>query len=146
MRLFILLTVYLIPFLSSGQTRTITGKVIYETDLTTLPGVIIRTDTTRLGVTDLNGGFKIEIPSTTNQLLFTFIGMEPTSIKIPNNCDNLEVIMMVDVIYDFVTIGTINRDRNKRFKNLKKLYRQAHDKGTFTSDKPCFNYIFDKYN
>jgi len=146
MRHFIILTFYLIPFFSTGQTRTIIGKVLDENDLTAMPGVMIHTrDTVLIGTTDKNGDFKIELSAETDQLLLGFISMEWTSIKVPTDCDNLEIIMMVDAIYDFVTIQTENKKRYKRFKDLKDKHRQAHAKGIFTSDVPCGTYIFNNH-
>jgi len=146
MRYLILLTFFLTPFLSRGQTRTIIGKVIADLDLETLIQVrILSRDTLQLGTTDMNGKFRIELPSGTDQLLLNFIGMEWTSIQVPPNCDNLEIIMMYSGSYDFATVGTVNRKRSKRFKNLLNQHRQAYEKGIFSNDKPCFEYIFNKY-
>jgi len=146
MRHIILLTIFATPFLLSGQTRIITGKVIDEYNLEIIPEVRIQNhDTIRLGATDINGKFKIELPSGTDQLLLSWIGMEWTSLTVPADCDNLEIILMYDVIYDYVTIGTVNRKRNRRFKDLPNKHHQAHGKGIFMTDKPCFTYIFNKY-
>jgi hypothetical protein len=120
--------------------------VIDEYNLEVIPEVRIQNrDTVRLGTTDKDGKFKIEVPSGTDQLLFSWLGMEWTSIKIPTDCDNLEIIMMYGVIYDYVTIGTVNRKRSRRFKDLPNKHHQAFAKGIFTIDKPCLTYIFNKY-
>ena len=146
MRHLILMTFFLTPFLLSGQSRAITGKIIAEWDLEGVIQVRIQSrDTLLLGTTDMNGKFRIELPSGTDQLLLTFIGMEPTSIRVPSNCDNLEIIMMYSASYDFTTLRTVNRKRSKMFKDLPNQHQRAHEKGIFTSDKPCFEYIFNKY-
>ncbi|TXE01839.1 carboxypeptidase-like regulatory domain-containing protein [Algoriphagus aquimarinus] len=145
MRLLILLTIYLIPFLSTGQTRTITGKVIDEFELTTIPQVRIQNrDTVQLGTTDMNGNFKIELPAGTEQLQFSFIGFELTTVQILNNCDNLEIIMMLASSYDFMTMKTVNRKRYKRFRKLNERHQEAFEKGVFKSRTPCVTYIFSK--
>ena len=142
----LLLVTLLISFPSNGQTRTIIGRVLDEDDLKPMPGVLIQTsDTLRLGMTDTKGNFKIDLPYGSDELRFSFIGMELTFIKAPINCSNLEIIMMLDAIYDFVTIDYENRKRYKRFKSLKKKHRLAHEKGTFTSDSPCFTYVFREH-
>ena len=47
--------------------------------MTPIPGVKIENrDTVQLGMTDKEGNFKIELPTGTNQLTFSFIGMERT--------------------------------------------------------------------
>ena len=83
MRLIIsFLTLFFISFLVNGQARIVTGKVIDRLDLEPIPEVRIYTrDTVRLGTGDLNGNFKFELPSGTDELLFSFIGMEWTLIK-----------------------------------------------------------------
>jgi CarboxypepD_reg-like domain len=145
-RVLIILIIYLAPILSSGQTRIITGKVIADLDLEALIQVrIVSRDTIQLGTTDTNGKFRIELPLGTDQLLLNFVGMEWTSIKVPPNCDNLEIIMMYSGSYDFATVRTVNRKRSKRFKNLLNQHRQAYEKRIFSNDKPCFQYIFNKY-
>jgi hypothetical protein len=147
MRLIIsFLTLFLIPFLCNGQSRTITGKVVDESDFASMPEVKIQSrDGVVIGTTDINGNFKIEVPQGINELRLIYIGMEPTSIKIPENCGNLEIIMMVDVIYDYTTVNKINKKRCKLFKKLPDKHRQAFEKGIFTSSAPCFTYIFHKH-
>lgn len=146
MRLLIILIIYLTPFISTGQTRTITGKVIDEFELKTVPQVRIqKSDTVQLGTTDMNGNFKIELPARVDQLLFSFIGFEWTTVQVPNNCDNLEIIMMMDGTYDFVTVKTVNRKRYKRFRKLNDRHREAFEKGIFKSKTPCVTYTFNKY-
>lgn len=140
------LIVFLNPLLSNGQVRTITGKVVDEFDFLSIPEVRIQTrDTVPLGTTDRIGNFEINLPSGVDELLLSYIGMEWTSIKVPTNCNNLEIIMMADGTYDYMTTRKINRKRCKRFKNLSNKHREAYDKKIFTSDSPCFTYIFHKY-
>jgi CarboxypepD_reg-like domain len=146
MRLLIILTLYLTPLLATGQTRTITGKVIDEFEMTTVPQVRIQNrDTVELGTTDIKGNFKIELPAGTDQLMFSFLGFEWTTVKVPNNCDNLEIIMMLDGTYDFMTKKTVNRKRYKRFKKLNDRHQEAFEKGIFKSKAPCVTYTFNKY-
>ncbi|HEV8513176.1 MAG TPA: carboxypeptidase-like regulatory domain-containing protein [Cyclobacteriaceae bacterium] len=144
--LFAILTIFSIPFLCDGQTRSLRGKVISESDLSAMPEVKIQTgDKVVLGTTDVNGNFKIDIPTGTDELMFVFIGMEITNIKLPTDCSNLEVIMMVDAIYDYTSVNKINKKRYSLFKKLPEKHHQAHQKGIFTSATPCFSYIFQKY-
>jgi hypothetical protein len=146
MRPLIVLIIYLLPFLSSGQTRIITGKVIDEFDLSIVPQVRIQNlETVQLGTTDINGNFRIEIPSVTDQLIFTFLGFEPTKVQIPTNCDNFEIVMMLAGTYDFMTIKAVNRKRYKRFKRLNERHKEAFEKGIFKSKVPCVTYSFTKY-
>ncbi|AHW62336.1 hypothetical protein FH5T_19840 [Draconibacterium orientale] len=114
------------------------GRIITE-DLEELPGVWIQNrDTLLIGKTDLNGYFKIEIPPETNKLLLSFIGMEWTIINLKQNCDIIEVVMMYDVIYDFMASRKVNRLRLKRFKELPKLHRAAYENGIFLTEEQCY--------
>ena len=98
----------------SGQIRNIQGLIISE-DFEELPKVRIQNiDTLLLGETDLNGHFKIEIPQKTDKLLLSFIGMEWTTIELTKDCDKIEIIMMYDAIYDFMTLRKVDRLRLKR--------------------------------
>jgi hypothetical protein len=142
MRQILLLTFLVSSFSVSAQTRTITGKVIDEY-FDNLPGVHIQnSDTIQLGTTDINGEFEIEIPINTDSLLFGFIGMEWTSIKLTPNCDRLEIVMMVYVLYHNKSGKQIDRLRKKRFDNLSKIHSTAFTKGQFVSDKPCYERKF----
>lgn len=135
-----------ISIVSAQEVKTITGKIISE-DLELLPGAkIYDKDTTVLSTTDLNGDFTIKVPSGTTELLLGFIGMEWMSVKI-NGCQNLEMIVMSDVIYDFIPLKKINKKRCKRFKNLPKKHLEAYEKGIFKFKPrtPCVSYVFKKY-
>lgn len=146
MRPLIILTIYLFPFLSTGQTRTITGTVIDEFEMKSVPLVRIQNrDTVQLGTTDMNGNFKIELPVGADQLIFSFIGFEWTTVQVPSNCNNLEIVMILSSTYDFMTIKTVNRKRYKRFRKLNDRHQEAFQKGVFKSVAPCVTYIFSKY-
>lgn len=131
--------------ISAQETKTIRGRIISE-DLEPIPEAIIcNMDTITLGSTDVNGYFTIEVPVETKELLLGFIAMEWTSVKIRDNCQYLEMIMMVDVIYDYISISKINKKRHRRFKKLPKTHLQAYEKGIFKSSTPCVSYIFNEY-
>ena len=137
MRPIFLLILLAISFSSSGQTRIITGKVIDEY-FDNLPGARIQSsDILQLGTTDINGEFKIEIPSETDSLFFGLIGMEWTPVKLKADCDRLEIIMMVDVLYHNTSTIKVDRLRKRRFDNLSKIHLTAFNKNRFFSDKPC---------
>lgn len=144
-----ILTLFIIvlfaSILSAQETKTITGRIISE-NLEPIPkAMVYNMDTTILGSTDVDGYFKIEVPVETNELLLGFIAIEWTSVKIEDNCQNLEMIMMLDVIYDFMPIKKINKKRYKRFKKLPKNHSQAYEQGIFKSITPCVTYVFKKY-
>ncbi len=145
----ILTFIFLIPLVIGNlfcQTRTITGRIISE-DLEPIPAVSIQyINTTLIGRTDLEGRFKIEVPSLTDSLLFSFIGMECTVIKLSGDCNTLEIVMMVETIYDFITLKKVDRLRMKRFKKLPEIHQQAFDQGLFITENLCYEQAFEYYH
>lgn len=133
-----------IGILSAQETKTLKGRIISE-DFELLPGIKIHDkDTSFLGYSDRDGYFEFKVPVSTSELLLGFIGMEWTTVKIVNNCDNIEIFMMSDVIYDFIPAKRIDKKRYKRFKKLPKKHSEAHKKGIFKSKAPCVSYTFTK--
>jgi len=126
----------------NGQSRIISGRVIDE-DLATLPGVMIQnSDTVLLSETDFEGNFTSEIPVSMDTLLVRWIAMEWKTIKLSPNCDAIDIILMYDVIYDFMMANRIDRLRLKRFKKLPELHQKAFEKGLFTTKQPCYEQSF----
>ncbi len=123
----------------SGQNRTIYGRVVVSDDLTPIPGIRIKADTSIVGNTDAGGRFKASIPKGTQSLSFLGIGLEPTEIKLNNDCDTIEVVMMGAGNYDFMSSRSIDRLRLKDYKNIPKLHLQAYKKGLFTSPVACYS-------
>jgi hypothetical protein len=141
--IFSLTVLTLLTFRLYGQTRTIVGRVLSE-DLETLPAVEIHIlDTLLIGKTDFEGRFKIQIPQNTDKLIFSFLGMEWTTIQLDNACNTNEVVMMYDGTYDFMSPKKVDRLRLKRFKKLPELHLQAYKKGFFSEQTPCYKMIFE---
>jgi hypothetical protein len=129
----------------SAQEKTITGRIISE-NLETLPGVRIQdADTVLLGTTDIDGGFSINVPNDTQKLILSYVGMEWTSIEISLDCENLEVIMMIETLYDFASFKKINRLRKKRFKKLLEIRTLAIENGIFETKNVCHTQDFECY-
>jgi hypothetical protein len=125
-----------------GQKRFVYGKIISE-DLETLSGIRIQNaDTLILATTDNDGKFKIEIPIGTNQLIISGLGWEWTTIDLATDCNNLELILMNSVIYDYISAKKVGRLRKKRFDKLPEIYRMAFEKGIFLQKSACFNQQF----
>jgi hypothetical protein len=143
------LVIFIVLFLNlnlNGQTRIISGRVISE-DFESLPILDIRnSDTVLLGKTDMAGRFIISIPQETDRLLFSYLGMEWTEIKLRRDCDTVEVVMMYDGTYDFMTLKKVDRLRKKRFDNLPNLHSDAVKKGLFEHDDICYERVFEEYN
>jgi hypothetical protein len=129
----------------NGQTRTITGRVVSE-DLEALPDVNIQnSEKLPLAKTDLEGRFKVSILQETDKLIFSWIGMELTEIKLHDKCDTVEVVMMYDGTYDFMTLKKVDRLRKKRFDNLPSLHSDAVKNGLFKNSNICYERVFKAY-
>jgi hypothetical protein len=121
-----------------GQVRIIQGRVISE-DLKTLAQVNIQSaDGILFGKTDAEGRFKINVPQPTHELFFSWIGVEPLSVFLNNNCDTVEVIMMYAVSYDFMLPRKVNKRRLARYKKLPGIFSQAYNNSIFTEDSICY--------
>lgn len=141
--IFILLSVSIFSLYS--QNKTIKGRVISE-DFDFLTGVsIMINDTVEVGRTDLNGFFQIDIPVSEKKISFVFVGLETTTIELIDKCDKIEVIMMYIYTYDFMTLKRAERKREKRYKKLPEIHKQAFEKGIFKTDKACYTQKFIPY-
>ena len=129
-----------------SQTKTIKGRVI-DDNLETLPYVsIVINDTVKVGRTDLNGFFQIDIPISVKKLLFSTVGIELASIALADKCDEVEVVMMLSSTYDFITLKKVDRLRMKRFKKLPELHKEAFKRGIFKTDNACYTQEFIPYS
>lgn len=141
--LFIVISISMCSLYS--QTKTIKGKVISEY-FEILPAVsIMINDTVEVGRTDINGFFQIDIPISEKKILFVFVGMEPTAIDLVDTCDKIEVVMMADYIYDFITLKRAERKRKKRYKKLPEIHKQAFEESIFETEYACYNREFESF-
>ena len=142
-------TLFLFSFISASifsQSKVISGRIISE-DLEPLPAVSIHTmDTTLIARADLDGYFKLKVAASTDALLLGFVGYEWTSIKLSADCNTLEIVMMVDVIYDFMSLKKVDRLRIKRFKKLPHIHQLAYEQGVFKTEYPCYRQTFEYYS
>src|SRR5690606_21784518 len=78
----------------SAQNRSISGKVTLATDGSTLPGVSILVKGTNIGTTtDLEGNYTLQVPSGSNVLIFSFVGLETQEITVGSGRSVVNVIM-----------------------------------------------------
>ncbi|MGL5682896.1 MAG: SusC/RagA family TonB-linked outer membrane protein [Marinifilaceae bacterium] len=95
--------------------RTVSG-VVKDAEGLTLPGVSVILKGTSLGVaTDINGQYQIKIPDRNDvSLIFSFVGMSPTEIKVGTKA-SLNVVLQPDskILEDVVITGyqTISKER-----------------------------------
>jgi len=129
----------------AGQTRNIKGRVISE-DMETLPKVRIqKIDTVLIGETDIDGRFNVNIPTESEKLLFSWVGMEWATVTLPDNCENIEIILLADWIGGPKSHRKQDRIRKRRYKSLPKLHLEAFNKGLFITDKACYLREFEPY-
>ncbi len=125
-----------------AQTKTLKGRVI-DDFLEALPYALIKVnDTVEVGKTDLNGYFQIEISASVKKLSFDTIGLDLASIKLSDDCNDVEVVMMLTGSFDFMSLKKVDRLRMKRFKQLPDLHKQAFEKGIFKTENPCYTQEF----
>jgi TonB-linked SusC/RagA family outer membrane protein len=99
-----------------AQERVVTGKVSSSEDGTTLPGVnVVLKGTTNGTVTDAGGNYKLSIPSSGGNLVFSFIGLQTQEIAVGDRSVvdialSLDVTQLSEVV---VTAQGIERDRNE---------------------------------
>ena len=128
-----------------AQNKTIKGRVIDNT-LETLAYIPIMTnDTVKVGKTDINGFFHIEIPVSVKKISFRFFGLEVTTIELMDKCDDVDVVMMLSGTYDFITFKKIDKLRLKEFKKLPAIHKEAFEKGIFKTDSACYTQEFIPY-
>lgn len=79
------------------NTKTITGKVV-TTSGEPLPGVsVVIPGTTQGTVTDVDGNFSLRVPTETQTLQFSFIGMKTQSVDISGR-DSVSIVMEEEAI------------------------------------------------
>ena len=114
-------------------------------DLQPIIGVqIIVNDSIEVGVTGIDGGFQFETPLPIDILSFKYIGMENADLKLSDNCNHIELIMISMPHYDFMSFRKINKIRRKLYKKLPILHKKAYDRCIFQSSDICYMQVFSK--
>jgi len=94
-----------------GQERTVTGKVIDETNAA-LPGASIVVKGTTIGTaSDLSGNFSLQVPADATTLVITFVGMDTKEVPITSGPMTVTMTMSAEEVDAVVVIGygTIRR-------------------------------------
>jgi len=99
---------------SWAQERVVSGKVTSTEDGSTIPGVnVVLKGTTNGTVTDIDGGFRLNVPSAGGTLVFSFIGLQTQEVAIGERSVidvnlGLDVQQLTEVV---VTAQGIERER-----------------------------------
>ena len=124
-------------FSGFGQ-RTLTGRTVDQFLESAIGITIFDKDTIKIGQTDFNGYFQIKLPKETDKLIFAGVGYEWATLTVPNECENLDIILFMASTYDFMSPRKVDRLRKKEFDKLPELHSKAFQKGLFKTEKPCF--------
>ncbi|MEP2772865.1 MAG: TonB-dependent receptor [Fulvivirga sp.] len=92
---------------SWAQERTVSGKVTSVEDGSTLPGVnVVLKGTTTGTVTDIDGNYKLTVPSDGGTLVFSFIGLATEEIEIgARSVIDLQMSADVQQLSEVVVVG-----------------------------------------
>ncbi len=88
----------LLSMQASAQDRTITGKVISSQDNLGIPGVSVVVVGTTIGtVTDIDGNYKLNVPSTAKTIRLSSVGMKIKEIDLSAS-NNIDVTLEEDIM------------------------------------------------
>ena len=132
------LLILLTSQITISQNRVITGKLISQ-DLIEFPGVIIMTMESKvLDTTDFNGNFKFDYTKGLDKIKIVSVMMQTEEILLNENCSHLEIILLEEWIYDFVSLKRAERKKKRdRKKTIPILYKKAYEKKIFKNEKNC---------
>lgn len=141
--MFILSALLLFSFGFKGpQTRTISGLVTSADDGSSLPGVtIILKGSTTSAITDAQGKYSIGVPASGGTLIFSFIGMKSTEVKIGSS-NTIDVKLESDNISlsEVVVTGYGIQTRGQKRREAKAMAAQVdYDQGYFSYATPSEN-------
>ena len=141
--LLILLFLVSINFTETYGQRNIKGRIIDENFEELIGAKILDFNNNLLGEADFNGFFDVIIPNDFNKIVFAYIGYELTNVELSDSCSHVEVILLPDAHYDFMSNRKIDRLRKKEFDKLPQLHLTAIEKGLFTNEIICYSREFE---
>ncbi len=101
--------------LSKGQTNEITGTVTSSNEGLGIPGVSVLVKGTTLGtITDIDGKYKLQVPSTAQILVFSFVGMEKLEIEINGQTIINATLQPNNISVDEVVVTALGISREKK--------------------------------
>lgn len=126
-----------------GQ-RNLKGRII-DNNLDGIMGAQIfdKNNNIGFGQADHDGYFNIVIPNGINKLGFIQLGYEFANIVISDSCNYIEVILLPDIHYDFMSSRKIDKLREREFDKLQQLHLDAFRKGIFTNKTTCYSRKFE---
>ena len=114
-KVFYIFILLMLPFLSFSQERNLTGLITSE-NKEPLPGVSIKWKNLNVGaISDEKGAFSIKVPKDGSELVFSYIGFKPQTVKITNQT-SLSIVMVTDesgLNEVIVTANAITREKKE---------------------------------
>jgi TonB-dependent starch-binding outer membrane protein SusC len=113
--LLLVISMYFIGvFISEAQPKTVTGHVKQAIDGNSIAGVSVVVKGTTLGtITDENGNYIINVPSSTAQIQFSFIGMKTLTLPVSGSVVNAFLEPDYIGVDEIVVLGYISKGKNK---------------------------------
>jgi TonB-dependent SusC/RagA subfamily outer membrane receptor len=101
--------------LAFGQTVQITGTVTSTEDGLAVPGVTVTVQGTTIGVlTDVSGRYSLNVPTSAETLVFSYVGMKRLEVEIANrNVINVALESDVLAMGEVVVLGYATRGKNE---------------------------------
>jgi len=101
--------------LAFGQTVQITGTVTSAEDGLAVPGVTVTVQGTTIGVlTDVSGRYSLNVPTSAETLVFSYVGMKRLEVDIANrNVINVALESDVLAMGEVVVLGYATRGKNE---------------------------------
>ncbi|MCC9136385.1 SusC/RagA family TonB-linked outer membrane protein [Pontibacter silvestris] len=98
-----------------AQSKVVSGRVTSSEDNAALPGVSIAVQGTSVGTTtDIDGNYRITLPSEANTLIFSFIGYTNQVVQV-NSRSQINVSMVIDSKQlDEVVVTALGIERSER--------------------------------
>ena len=128
-----------------SQKKTVQGRVITDQFDIALGVSIMINDTVKVGVTDMDGYFKLDIPKGNKKITFKDIGLYPTTIELEDRCNKLEVIVITSGARKSISLKRADRQLKRRFKKLPEIHRQAFKKKLFETKYACYEREFKTF-
>jgi len=112
---FLLSLLLFVGYNLAAQSVQITGNVTSAEDGSALPGVSVVVKGTTVGtVTDFNGDYTLQAPSSAATLVFSFVGMEPQEVEISGRT-TIDVVMQLSAkVLDEVVVTSLGIRRDAK--------------------------------
>ena len=96
--LFIFITLFLVGQTVVAQNRTLQGIITSAEDGEPLIGAVIaiKGNEAQGTITDINGHYTLDVPSETQALIVSYVGMKTQEVRIPHGRDKLNIILQPD--------------------------------------------------